>query len=87
MVSGEERRALVAKAGAHPKSAGTFGPNAWLVDDMYDRYQEDPGSVSESWRDFFADYRPDPLPAPMDTLAREVADRGRLHDQGVPTPG
>ncbi len=41
-------------------SAGTgaFGPNAWLVDDMYDRYRSDPSSVSDSWREFFADYRP-----------------------------
>jgi len=37
---------------------GAFGPNAWLVEDMYDRYRTDPTSVSESWREFFADYRP-----------------------------
>jgi 2-oxoglutarate dehydrogenase E1 component len=35
----------------------SFGPNAWLVDEMYDQYRADPSSVSESWRDFFADYR------------------------------
>ncbi len=37
----------------------TFGPNAWLVDEMYDRYRQDPDSVSESWQEFFADYRRD----------------------------
>jgi 2-oxoglutarate dehydrogenase E1 component len=36
----------------------TFGPNAWLVDDMYEQYREDPQSVSESWREFFEGYRP-----------------------------
>jgi 2-oxoglutarate dehydrogenase E1 component len=36
-----------------------LGPNAWLVDEMYEQYLTDPGSVSESWRDFFADYRRD----------------------------
>ncbi len=36
-----------------------FGPNIWLVDDMYRRYQENPKSVGESWQDFFEDYRPD----------------------------
>ncbi|MDE3086730.1 MAG: multifunctional oxoglutarate decarboxylase/oxoglutarate dehydrogenase thiamine pyrophosphate-binding subunit/dihydrolipoyllysine-residue succinyltransferase subunit [Acidobacteriota bacterium] len=41
---------------------GAFGPNAWLVDDMYEQYRLDPSSVSESWRDFFADYVP-PNPA------------------------
>ncbi|MEA3075940.1 MAG: multifunctional 2-oxoglutarate metabolism enzyme [Actinomycetota bacterium] len=36
----------------------TFGPNAWLVDEMYDQYKVDPASVSESWQEFFADYKP-----------------------------
>ena len=38
----------------------SFGPNDWLVDEMYDSYRRDPSSVSESWRDFFADYRQEP---------------------------
>src|ERR1700722_8859618 len=46
-------------------SGGSFGPNAWLVDDMYDRFLADPDSVSDSWREFFADYRPAPVPAPV----------------------
>ena len=35
-----------------------FGPNVWLVDELYRRYLDDPESVSESWREFFEDYRP-----------------------------
>jgi len=42
----------------------TFGPNAWLVDEMYEQFRADPSSVSESWRDFFADYRRDSDVAP-----------------------
>ena len=38
------------------QDAITLGPNAWLVDEMYDQFREDPNSVSESWREFFADY-------------------------------
>src|SRR5437773_171760 len=34
----------------------SFGPNAGLVDEMYERYRADPSSVGESWQDFFADY-------------------------------
>ena len=41
---------------------GSFGPNAWLVDDMYDRFLADPNSVAESWREFFADYQRSALP-------------------------
>ncbi|MGH9288568.1 MAG: multifunctional oxoglutarate decarboxylase/oxoglutarate dehydrogenase thiamine pyrophosphate-binding subunit/dihydrolipoyllysine-residue succinyltransferase subunit [Acidimicrobiales bacterium] len=40
-------------------STTTLGPNAWLVDEMYEQYLDDPTSVSESWRDFFADYKRD----------------------------
>ena len=36
-----------------------FGPNAWLVEEMYEQFRSDPSSVSESWREFFADYRVD----------------------------
>jgi 2-oxoglutarate dehydrogenase E1 component len=39
--------------------ATEIGPNAWLVDEMYEQFLADPNAVSESWRDFFADYRPD----------------------------
>ena len=46
-------------------ATGSFGPNAWLVDDMYDRFLVDPSSVSESWREFFADYRSAPVSAPQ----------------------
>jgi 2-oxoglutarate dehydrogenase E1 component len=35
-----------------------FGPNQWLVDDMYRRYQENPKAVSESWQEFFEGYSP-----------------------------
>ncbi len=39
-------------------AGGAFGPNAWLVDDMYEQFRADPSSVSQSWQDFFADYVP-----------------------------
>ena len=34
-----------------------FGTNSWLVDEMYAQFVADPESVSESWREFFSDYR------------------------------
>ncbi len=36
-----------------------FGPNQWLVDELYQRYLADPGSVDRAWWSFFADYQPD----------------------------
>ncbi|TML27368.1 MAG: multifunctional oxoglutarate decarboxylase/oxoglutarate dehydrogenase thiamine pyrophosphate-binding subunit/dihydrolipoyllysine-residue succinyltransferase subunit, partial [Actinobacteria bacterium] len=35
-----------------------FGPNEWIVEDMYQRYVADPTSVDAAWHEFFADYRP-----------------------------
>ncbi len=35
-----------------------LGPNAWLVEEIYDQYRADPSSVSPTWQEFFADYRP-----------------------------
>ncbi|MGE5136751.1 MAG: multifunctional oxoglutarate decarboxylase/oxoglutarate dehydrogenase thiamine pyrophosphate-binding subunit/dihydrolipoyllysine-residue succinyltransferase subunit [Gemmatimonadota bacterium] len=35
-----------------------FGPNEWLVDELYQRYLADPGSVDMAWWNFFADYQP-----------------------------
>src|SRR5581483_3556450 len=46
-----------AEPGAAPASAD-FGPNEWLVDELYERYLADPGSVDKAWWSFFADYRP-----------------------------
>ncbi|GAA0719042.1 multifunctional oxoglutarate decarboxylase/oxoglutarate dehydrogenase thiamine pyrophosphate-binding subunit/dihydrolipoyllysine-residue succinyltransferase subunit [Dactylosporangium roseum] len=37
-----------------------FGPNEWIVEDMYQRYLADPASVDPAWHDFFADYKPSP---------------------------
>ncbi|MFB9833378.1 multifunctional oxoglutarate decarboxylase/oxoglutarate dehydrogenase thiamine pyrophosphate-binding subunit/dihydrolipoyllysine-residue succinyltransferase subunit [Actinoallomurus acaciae] len=36
-----------------------FGPNEWLVDELYQKYLEDPNSVDRAWWNFFADYQPD----------------------------
>ncbi|MFZ9628965.1 MAG: multifunctional oxoglutarate decarboxylase/oxoglutarate dehydrogenase thiamine pyrophosphate-binding subunit/dihydrolipoyllysine-residue succinyltransferase subunit [Ilumatobacteraceae bacterium] len=41
----------------HQRETG-FGANSWLVEEMYHRYLSDPRSVSDSWREFFSDYRP-----------------------------
>src|SRR6516162_7450122 len=52
---------------AHPSTAGAsgaqspgadFGANEWLVDELYQRYLADPGSVDRAWWSFFSDYRP-----------------------------
>ncbi len=38
----------------------TFGFNTGYVEELYAQYLENPESVSERWREFFADYKPGP---------------------------
>jgi multifunctional 2-oxoglutarate metabolism enzyme len=52
--NGSGEAAEVVEAGAD------FGPNQWLVDELYQRYQADPSSVDRAWWNFFADYHPSP---------------------------
>src|SRR6478736_2956186 len=45
---------------SHDPAAGQadFGANEWLVEELYQRYLADPGSVDRAWWSFFADYQP-----------------------------
>ena len=42
-----------------PPANANFGPNQWLVDELYQSYLDDPQSVDRAWWNFFADYKPD----------------------------
>ncbi|MGH9129791.1 MAG: multifunctional oxoglutarate decarboxylase/oxoglutarate dehydrogenase thiamine pyrophosphate-binding subunit/dihydrolipoyllysine-residue succinyltransferase subunit [Acidimicrobiales bacterium] len=57
-------------------AARSFGANAWLVDDMYEAFLADPTSVSQSWREFFADYRPPAAGLPSSPGASGQGGRG-----------
>ena len=74
---------------------GSFGPNAWLVDDMYDRFIADPNSVSSSWREFFADYQRSTVPsvassathAPSATPAAPAKQIVAIDEEATPLRG
>ncbi|MFD9443269.1 multifunctional oxoglutarate decarboxylase/oxoglutarate dehydrogenase thiamine pyrophosphate-binding subunit/dihydrolipoyllysine-residue succinyltransferase subunit [Streptomyces sp. NPDC060006] len=61
------------QAGKNPAAA--FGPNEWLVDEIYQQYLQDPNSVDRAWWDFFADYKPGGVAAsaPAGTAAAGAA--------------
>ncbi|HEU5473790.1 MAG TPA: multifunctional oxoglutarate decarboxylase/oxoglutarate dehydrogenase thiamine pyrophosphate-binding subunit/dihydrolipoyllysine-residue succinyltransferase subunit [Actinophytocola sp.] len=57
--------------------ASQFGPNEWLVEEMYEQFLADPSSVDPAWHDFFADYKPTPRAVSQGvatTKARSAAD-------------
>jgi 2-oxoglutarate dehydrogenase E1 component len=43
---------------AAPDTGADFGANEWLVEELYQKYLADPGSVDRAWWSFFADYQP-----------------------------
>lgn len=55
-------------------STSQFGQNQWLVDEMYQKYKQDPSSVDESWHEFLADYTPEtPADSGNGTVATATA--------------
>ena len=40
-------------------TSSPFGQNEWLVEEMYQKFREDPSSVDPSWHEFLVDYNPD----------------------------
>ncbi|HEY5010735.1 MAG TPA: 2-oxo acid dehydrogenase subunit E2, partial [Acidimicrobiales bacterium] len=67
---------------------GSFGPNAWLVDDMYDRFLADPNSVAESWREFFADYQRSTVPSVATSTAPSApVITPEIDDEATPLRG
>ncbi|WP_261564750.1 multifunctional oxoglutarate decarboxylase/oxoglutarate dehydrogenase thiamine pyrophosphate-binding subunit/dihydrolipoyllysine-residue succinyltransferase subunit [Frankia gtarii] len=61
-----------------PASGPDFGPNEWLVFEIYQQFLEDPQSVSPEWQEFLSDYQPTAPPASSgtDTRAEVVAPSG-----------
>src|SRR6476659_869107 len=73
-----------------------FGPNEWLIDEMYRRFREDPDSVGAAWREFFEDYVPrgdgrvpadgQRREAPATTQPAEAAAPAQPAEQPEPAP-
>src|SRR5262249_27417279 len=73
-----------------PASAD-FGQNEWLVDELYQRYLADPGSVDMAWWSFFAGSHPPAggpgAPGAEGTGAAEAGSPGTDGAQGPGGPG
>ncbi|MCW2903978.1 MAG: 2-oxoglutarate dehydrogenase, subunit [Streptosporangiaceae bacterium] len=67
-------------------SKADFGPNEWLVDELYQKYLEDPNSVDRAWWNFFADYQPDSRPAKKASLNGAVATSSSPPCASAPAP-
>ncbi len=69
---------------------GGFGVNAWLVEELYEQYREDPDSLSRSWQEFFEDYKPEGGPSrgpdtgAETTAADDAATRAKAKAEAAP---
>ena len=39
-------------------SLNDFGPNEWLVDELYEQFKQDRNNVDKAWWEFFENYEP-----------------------------
>ncbi|MDT7561019.1 MAG: multifunctional 2-oxoglutarate metabolism enzyme, partial [Pseudonocardiales bacterium] len=65
-------------ASVPPFPTAQFGTHEWLVEEMYQRFLDDPTSVDPAWHDFFADYRPsaDDYSASQPSATKPTIDNG-----------
>ena len=55
---------------------GSFGPNEWLVQEMYERFQSDPASVDKAWWEFFSDFKSNPTSTTSGNESQKVNKPG-----------
>ena len=66
-----------------------LGFNTGYVEELYKHFQDDPSSVSESWRDFFEDYDPGattPLPVEQEKEPQKTVVKEPRHPSGNGLP-
>ncbi len=66
----------------HDNAMSGFGPNEWLVDEMHERYLEDPSSVDEAWQELFKGQES----AATDGNGRPAAPTSKPAPQQAPSP-
>ncbi len=68
-----------------PGPVSGFGPNEWLVDEIYQQFLNDKGSVDPAWWEFFEDYTPAEH-SPVAAHARSVMEDSQPTPVPAPVP-
>ena len=69
----------------HDRSA-QFGPNEWLVEEMYEQFLANPSTVDPAWHDFFGDYRPASRGTNGEAPTSQQQPQIRIHRAAARTP-
>jgi 2-oxoglutarate decarboxylase len=72
--------------GTDEGTAGEFGANEWLVDELYERYLEDKSSVDESWWPILESYHPVSTETGAITLPSLTAEASAPVQSSTPAP-
>src|ERR1041384_6214948 len=56
----------------------SYGANIAFIEELYEKYRNDPAAVSPSWREFFHDYEPQ--------LAEELEEEIAVGQTSIPAP-
>ena len=70
-------------------SPSGFGPNEWIVDEIYEQYLADRNSVDPAWWEFFEGYVPSeasPVAAAHHEATAVNAAQAAAHAQPAPAP-
>lgn len=67
----------------HMSSIDEFGTNDWLIEEIRERYRQDPGSVDQSWVDYFTNHPLGGTSAPATGGTSEAATAGRSQAVGT----
>ena len=67
----------------HMSSIDEFGANDWLIEEIRERYRQDPGSVDQSWVDYFTNHPLGGTSAPATGGTSEAATAGRSQAVGT----
>jgi 2-oxoglutarate dehydrogenase E1 component len=80
----EEANCPVATEPSDTNPLAAFGANEWLVDELYEKYQQDPNSVDPAWHDFFKTYNPDGAAKPVTTPPADAPRPDPVSDNKTP---
>ncbi|TKK75177.1 multifunctional oxoglutarate decarboxylase/oxoglutarate dehydrogenase thiamine pyrophosphate-binding subunit/dihydrolipoyllysine-residue succinyltransferase subunit [Kribbella jiaozuonensis] len=80
----EEANCQVATEPSDTNPLAAFGANEWLVDELYEKYQQDPNSVDPAWLDFFKTYNPDGDAKPVTTTPADAPRPDAVSDNKTP---
>jgi 2-oxoglutarate decarboxylase len=80
----EEANCQVATEPSDTNPLAAFGANEWLVDELYEKYQQDPKSVDPAWLEFFKTYNPDGDAKPVTTPPADAPRPDAVSDNKTP---